>query len=136
MKKILLSLTLLVLLSVSCSKEKRLNKDLQGSWVASVWDGAAADPNVEYKVTFSKTTKKEGTGTITLTNKVLTALSVTQPFEYSIDEDKVSVDAPAVSAILGLTFPAINEILTVTEHSSTSLKCYDKSNSEYVFTKK
>src|SRR5687767_3317300 len=117
MKKLIISALLSsVLFLFSCSKEKKINKDIQGTWKATVWDGKSVDPNTTYTISFAKTGKVEGTGNIVVSTTSVITFSVTQPFKYTIDTDRMNVQGDAVAVGFGLTLPAINEVLKITKH--------------------
>lgn len=90
MKKIIL-FCVSALIIASCSKDVKINKELQGSWKVTTWaDSSVASDLI--KMEFTKTTKKKGSGTITLTQSIF---SVTQEYSYSLSDQKFIIDAPA-----------------------------------------
>lgn len=121
---------------VSCSKDVKINKELQGSWNVTTWADSSVSTGL-IKMEFAKTTKKEGTGVVTLTQSIF---SVTQEYTYELADQKFIIDAPAKTVtVLGLfpyTMPAFKATCSVLEHSKTKFVVSDDSNGkDYVLVK-
>ncbi|MES2836944.1 MAG: hypothetical protein V4667_05440 [Bacteroidota bacterium] len=136
MMKKLLFICLGTLIIVSCSKDVKINKELQGTWNVTTWADSSVSTGL-VKMEFAKTTKKEGTGVITLTQSII---SVTQEYTYSLSNQKFTINAPEKTiVILGVfpyTIPAFNATCSVLEHSKTKFVVSDDSNGkDYVLVK-
>lgn len=71
----------------SCSKESKINKKLDGSWKATVVEGTAVASGESYVYTFTKDSKDNGTGTISITSVLGTYAGT---FTYTLAEDKIT----------------------------------------------
>lgn len=135
MKKILL-FCISIFIITACSKDVKINKELQGSWNVTTWADSSVATGI-IKMEFAKTTKKEGAGVITLTQSII---SLTQEYTYSLSDQKFMIDAPAKTiTVLGFfpyTMPAFKATCSVLEHSKTKFVVTDDSNGkDYVLVK-
>jgi hypothetical protein len=95
MKKVLFALlAVTVLVASSCSKEKKINKKLDGEWKATTFEGDVIASGESAVFTFTKDEKDNGSGVLTVTDPVI---SFTFPFTYTIKEDKMTM----IYSILG-----------------------------------
>lgn len=89
MKNIFLVLAVAAIGLVACSKEKKVNKRLDGSWtLVSENDKEIADDS-KTVLTFNKD-KKEGTGSRMYTTS--DGISTTTEFTYTLDNNVLTVD--------------------------------------------
>jgi hypothetical protein len=110
MKKIISILFAVTLLFSACSKDQRINKQLDGDWTVTKENGVpVTDPT-----TYSFAKDKKGAGTFTFTS-VSTYGTDSYSGTYQISDEKITM---TVSTILGsFSFTA-----SITEHSKTTFK--------------
>lgn len=72
----------------SCSKEAKINKKLEGTWVATTYDGVAVTTGFGYEVTFNKDEKNTGTGSYIVS--LFGVPSSPIAFSYVLNEDKMT----------------------------------------------
>lgn len=91
-----LSLILLLLLLASCSKEQRINRKLDGEWVATTYFGTAPSSHEEYFFHLSKDTKDTGDGFLRISEgSSKTTLGISY---YMVDDDiTMIIDSDAYS---------------------------------------
>ncbi len=111
MKKILFALLAITTLSLSsCSKEQTINRQLDGSWNATIVDDVAVPSGTSVTYTFSKDKKGKGTGTYTASG--FGAFDGTYNFNYTIVDDKITWT---------YTNSSVSEVYTVSDHSKKDM---------------
>lgn len=128
MKKLLTLVVAVTMLFASCSKERKLNKKLDG-----VWNGVSmTDHGVSQTITapasivltFGKDKKDNGTYSFVYGDGTF---SVTDAGTYTLTDDKT----------ITLTSPgSAPDVWTVTKYSKTDLTITDSDGDVYVFKKK
>jgi uncharacterized protein (TIGR03066 family) len=111
MKKVLFALlAVTILLASSCSKEKKINKRLDGIWKMVSYEGEAIPSEEQVTYTFTKDEKDNGTGSVSFDED-----GVSIPFTYTISEDKVTVT---------ITFmgESNTEVLTITKYKKDRIE--------------
>lgn len=110
MKKVVSAIFAIVILLSSCSKEKKLNKKLDGEWNITSYDGVSLASGETEVISFDKD-KKEGSYTWTYTDA---SGSDVETGTYTLTDDKAITFK---STSLGVDYPA-----TIEEYSKTKLK--------------
>ncbi len=122
MKKLLFALlAVTVLVSSSCSKEKKINRRIDGSWKEVSYNGVAVPADEQSTITFSKD-KKGGTGTMSYS-------IISIPFTYTLVEDKMTI----VSTIDGISD---TEIVTINTYEKDKLEWTDSDGDKSTFEPK
>lgn len=78
----------LLLIITSCSKASRINRKLQGTWIATTYDGIAVSSGFGYEVSFEKDASNTGSGKYEFT--ILTIPTGKVDFTYSLNDDKLT----------------------------------------------
>src|SRR5688572_6000313 len=95
MKKIIYTAFIVATIAlVSCSKDKKINKRIDGSWKVTLYEGEALEANESITYDFSKSDKTEGTGTLTLTDA--SGNNFVQDFTYSIEDEKFNMTTNSI----------------------------------------
>ncbi len=128
MKKVLFALlAMTVLVASSCSKEKKINKRLDGTWKAVMLDNDVLTSTESAEFTFTKDEKDNGTGIMSLKDGEFT-LALT--FTYTLVEDKMDM-------IVDFLGEKDTIMYTVTKYDKTDLELVDReTNEKSTFTKK
>jgi hypothetical protein len=71
----------------SCSEERKINKKLEGTWVATSYNGEAVVSPYYYEITFKPDGKDAGSGSYTMS---ILFVSGTENFTYKLNENKMS----------------------------------------------
>jgi hypothetical protein len=88
MKKLMFALLAVsVLTASSCSKEKKINRRIDGDWKEVSYAGVAVAAEDQATISFAKD-KKGGTGSVSYSGSGVT-FSI--PFTYSLVEDKMTI---------------------------------------------
>lgn len=90
MKKVLALLVAVTMLFSSCSKEKKLNRKLDGKWDIESFSGVPPKAGESISVIFNKD-KKEGTFSIKVTQN---GFSVAIKGKYTLTEDEIITLTP------------------------------------------
>lgn len=115
MKKMFFAFLAVTVLSLaSCSKERRINNQLDGSWKATIVDDVAVPSGMSLTYKFEKGKKGKGTGTQTTSGTG--QFDGTVNFNYEISGDKIAMT---------YTNTAFSNVYTVTEHSKKKMVLTD-----------
>jgi ABC-type sulfate transport system substrate-binding protein len=112
MKKVLFIAIISVVALASCSKERKLNKKLDGTWNAVSYDGQAMAAGQTITIAFDKDKKDNGTYTMTSTYG---GFSSVETGTYQLTKDD----------LITLTSAGDVDIMTVTDYSKTDLTITD-----------
>ncbi len=126
MKKVLfVLLAVTVLVSSSCSKEKKINRRIDGEWKEVSYNGVAVPADEQATISFSKD-KKGGTGSISFAES---GVSISIPFTYTLVEDKMT---------LVTTFAGSSEtsIMTINTYEKDKLEWTDSDGMKSVMEPK
>lgn len=77
-----------VFLLQACSRDKKLNTRLDGSWEAEQFLGVRATKNTQFKLTFEKDAAKEGYGVMYIRSG---SSEYTEGFTYTIDNENLNL---------------------------------------------
>lgn len=118
MKKIIYSTIIVALVTLaSCSKDAKINKRIDGTWKVTTFEGDAVPTGDVITFEFSKSDKKEGTGSRKFTDEV--GNSFGQDFTYTLADEKLSITT--TSTFLGAT----TQVYDVVEYTKTKFKISD-----------
>lgn len=76
-----------VLFLAACSEERKINKKLDGTWVATSYNDQAVVSPYYYEITFNPDGKDAGSGSYTMS---FLFVSGTENFTYTLNENKMS----------------------------------------------
>jgi hypothetical protein len=124
MKKILSVLVVVAIVVASCSKEKKLNKKLDGEWTVVTFDGVAPTSGTSIMIKFEKD-KKEGKYTLTQTDPSGTD---TQTGTYVLIEDE--------KIVMTETGTTDKDTSVVKDYSKTDLTLTDTDGTSPIVLKK
>jgi len=96
MKKLALLFVAVTLVLASCSKERKLNKRLDGEWTLATWDGTALPSGESLTIKFEKDKKDNGKYTSTYTGALGTDIE-TGTYTLEADEKITMTDASGSS---------------------------------------
>jgi hypothetical protein len=126
MKKVIYATLLLVaVLITSCSKEVRINRKLDGEWKVTSIDGESLTEGYGFNFTFEKD-GKEGKGSL---QNVYGAESVTVPFTYTLNDDKLTL-------VMTSGTETETEVLTINTYESKKIEMTDSENQKIVMEPK
>lgn len=111
MKKLLFAMIAFTFIAVSCSKEAKLNRKLDGSWEVVTMGGVAMPTGTSLTLEFTK--DKDGKGTYTSTY-ALGSSSDVESGTYTLSEDEILY---MLSNVAGSS----QDTLTVTSYSKEDL---------------
>jgi hypothetical protein len=128
MKKVLFALlAVTVLVASSCSKERKINKRLDGTWSATTLDNEALTSTESVDFTFTKDENDNGTGSMSIKDG---EFSFAATFSYTLVEDKLDM-------IVDFFGEKDTLMYTVTKYDKTDLELTDRETSKKsTFTKK
>ena len=125
MKNAILTLFGVAVLFASCSKERKLNKRLDGEWNVTMVDGNAVNSPMSFVLKFEKDKKGKGKMTSTFFDGTTTEV---ENYNYELDEDNKLYTFE--------TSGAASDTLNVAEYSKTKLKLIGTDNYVIEATKK
>lgn len=108
MKKLLFIAIISVVALASCSKERKLNRKLDGTWMVTSYDGQAMGSGESITITFDKDEKDNGKYTMT---SVYSGFTYTESGTYQLTKDDM----------ITLTSGNDSDIMTVTDYSKTDM---------------
>lgn len=120
MKKIMALMLAVTLVFASCSKERKLNRKLDGEWTLSTIDGVPPS-NPTATISFNKD-KKEGTYNFILSYK--SGISVIISGNYSLTKDETITLTPTDLTNFDVA------VFTVTAYDKTDLTLTEKKDGE------
>ena len=127
MKKIFTVLFVASILLVSCSKESKLNRKLDGEWNCVTYDGIAPTAGQSLVVKFDKDKKGKGNMTWTFVDAGVTDVDT---YSYVLVEDKKIIFTGTGSTA------AYTDTLLVKSHSKKDLTITDVDGNEPIVLKK
>lgn len=130
MKTLFYLFVTLVVLS-SCKPERVLNKQLDGEWTMTVYDGQAVPANYSETVKFSK----KGSGGDVITTLTIDGQTSIANGTYSLM--KSSTITFAYPTGLSTGYPYNTAVFDINEHSKTTFKITNQEDGKvFVYTKK
>ena len=120
-KGLFLMLALVAVVMVSCSKDAKINRRIDGEWRVVTIGGFPVEPDIII-FTFNKDRKKDGDGSLSWTNDNGTEVSA---FTYSINDQKIT-----------MTLDGTTEVLSVTKYEKDDLQFSDSDNDLWVLEPK
>lgn len=128
MKKNLIAfVAVAVLILSSCSKDTRINNQLDGSWNVTKFENSTLSSGQSITFTFSKDKKGKGTGTQTISGTGI--FDGTTSFSYEVLDEKL-IQTTVVSGFTNV------EISTIKEHSKDKMVLVNSDNEETVLEAK
>lgn len=110
-KGLFIMLTIVSTLVMSCSKDAKINRRIDGEWKVLTIGGQSLESSESATFEFDKDGRKEGDGTLTWVNSLGTT---TNAFTYSVADQKIT-----------LTLDGAAEILNVTKYEKANLQFND-----------
>lgn len=107
MKK-LAFIALIALLSVSCSKEQRINRKIDGEWKLKMYNGGGVSDGLIETYTFSKDKKGKGIGVY---KYVYGNTNSSIPFDYYITNDDISLKYDQGSSVYTVELKDKNNLM-------------------------
>ena len=114
-------LALVAVVMMSCSKDAKINRRIDGEWKVLSIGGFAVDPDIII-FTFDKDRKTTGDGSLSWTNDNGTEVSA---FSYSVQDQKIT-----------MTLDGTTEVLTVTKYEKDDLQFSDSDNDLWILEPK
>lgn len=128
MKKILIAFVAVSALTLSsCSKDTRINNQLDGSWNVTKFENSTLPSGQSITLTFSKDKKGKGTGTQTVSGTGI--FDGTTSFTYEVLDEKL-IQTTVVSGFTN------KEISTIKEHSKDKMILINTDNEETILEAK
>jgi hypothetical protein len=120
-KGLFLMLALVAVVMVSCSKDAKINRRIDGDWRVISIGGFSVDPDIII-MSFDKEKRKTGDGSLSWTNEFGTEVSA---FSYSVQDQKIT-----------LTLDGETEVLNVTKYEKDDLEFSDSDNDLWILERK
>ncbi|MCE3296082.1 MAG: hypothetical protein K0R65_1796 [Crocinitomicaceae bacterium] len=114
-------LALVAVVMVSCSKDAKINRRIDGDWRVISIGGFSVDPDIII-MSFDKEKRKTGDGSLSWTNEFGTEVSA---FSYSVQDQKIT-----------LTLDGETEVLNVTKYEKDDLEFSDSDNDLWILERK
>lgn len=121
-KGLFIMLAFVAVIMVSCSKDAKINRRIDGEWRVMSIGGYPLENDETIVFTFDKERKTTGDGTLSWTNEFGTEVSA---FTYSVSDQKIT-----------MTLDGTTEVLTVTKYERDDLQFSDSDNDLWVLEPK
>ncbi len=112
MKKTLFFLGLAVIGLSACSKDKRINRQLDGSWNVTMYENVVISPQTEYIYNFNKEKNGKGSGNYSITYP---GFSTSKEFTYEIKDEQMKY------MVKDSTGQTVTIMLNVASHSKDKI---------------
>ena len=121
-KSLFIMFAIVATILVSCSKDAKINRRIDGEWKVISIGGEALAADEIYTFKFNKDKKETGDGTIVYTDSFGTEST---PFTYTVASEKIT-----------LIVDGYSEVLSVTKYEKDKLELIDSSSEVWVLDPK